>query len=147
MKRPSPGQLPKIGLIIAASLLLLALSLLPRSASADLPDRPTPPSKKEEKSGRNVGAHIALHADGLTGWSVVQWQDSDGNWQTVEGWQGNLEAGRAVWWVHPKDFNTGPFRWVVLTEANGTVIATSDPFMLPREHYQYQSVFVAANGQ
>jgi hypothetical protein len=76
-----------------------------------------------------------LHISGVPAevWTVVQWQDSAGGWQNVAGWQGSLEADQTKkWWVAAKDFDTGPFRWVILSQPNGTTLAASQPFMLPK---------------
>jgi hypothetical protein len=65
-------------------------------------------------------------------WSVVQWQDSAGNWHDVEGWRGSLpENGIQRWVVEAKDFNTGPFRWVVRQGQSGSTAGMSNPFNLP----------------
>jgi hypothetical protein len=58
-------------------------------------------------------------------WSVVQWQDINGDWQDVDGWRGTLDgSGQRRWWVAAKDFGSGPFRWAVGE-------AVSAPFNLP----------------
>ena len=106
-----------------------------KSAAADLPERPTPVAAKKDrdKDDKKVaGAHIQLQANGFNGWSEVQWQDSDENWQMVEGWQGYLEDGAIMWWVHPKDFNNGPFRWVIYEQPGGALTAMSETFALPQ---------------
>ncbi|MFQ5436594.1 MAG: hypothetical protein ACE5FD_17175, partial [Anaerolineae bacterium] len=82
-----------------------------------LPERPPvvlPEDPEEGEEGALAGAHIELQIDAAQNglWTVVQWQDSAGDWQTVEGWRGALETGgRKVWWVSPAHFNTGPYRW------------------------------------
>jgi hypothetical protein len=81
-----------------------------------------------------VGAPIALNAPNApaAAWTVVQWQDGLGGWHTVEGWQGNFDEGLSkVWWVAPKDFDTGPFRWVIYEKRDGKVWGTSPSFDLP----------------
>jgi hypothetical protein len=81
-----------------------------------------------------IGAYIELQVQpGQAGlWTIVQWQDSSGGWHDVEGWRGSLEAGGYKrWWVAPKDFNTGPFQWVVYQKPDGLLLATSAPFTLP----------------
>ncbi|GAB4451869.1 MAG: hypothetical protein Kow0031_34420 [Anaerolineae bacterium] len=116
----------------------LALWPAPSRAGNSLPDRntPTPASadRDRDRGGGPAGAHIELQADTLpaTGWSVVEWQDANGDWQLVEGWQATLTGAAIRWWVHPKDFGTGPFRWAILDAPGGKLIAASEPFTLPR---------------
>lgn len=88
----------------------------------------------DDTSSSPAGANIEVHVLDAPSeaWSVVQWQDANGDWQTVEGWQGTLENGVRRWWVHPKDFDTGPFRWVVLDSPGGSLVAGSKSFTLPR---------------
>ena len=56
--------------------------------------------------------------------------NSAGNWRVVEGWRGPA-ANSSRWWVHPKDFGTGSFRWLVMAGPEETVLKVSDPFYLP----------------
>ena len=62
---------------------------------------------------------------------MIQWQDSVGDWQDVDGWQGTLNNNYRRWWVAAKDFGTGPFRWLVTRGPGGEVLGTSEPFNLP----------------
>jgi hypothetical protein len=69
-------------------------------------------------------------------WTVVQWQDREGNWHDVEGWQGTPDGivdgeGRKTWWLSRKLCGQGPFRWVIYTARGGEPLATSEPFYLP----------------
>jgi hypothetical protein len=65
-------------------------------------------------------------------WTVVQWQDSLGNWRTVEGWQGTTyEDNRVLWWVSHADLGKGPFRWVVYRSPDGVWLGNSQSFNLP----------------
>jgi hypothetical protein len=67
-------------------------------------------------------------------WTVVQWRDALGEWHDVEGWQAMLDdADSKRWWVAPKDFGAGPFRWQVLTAPAGEMLLLSEVFMLPAE--------------
>jgi hypothetical protein len=68
----------------------------------------------------------------LSGLTVqVKWQDAEGEWQTVDNWLGLLDhSGGINWLVWPKDFHTGPFRWVVYNR-DSSVRFESDPFYLP----------------
>lgn len=104
-------------------------------AGSGLPSRATPPpdSDRDHDRGEPVGATIELvGVEAAAGaWTVVQWQDSNGDWHNVEGWQGTLTATGQSWWVHPKDFGRGPFRWVVQSDPGGPVTAISEPFYLP----------------
>jgi len=48
-------------------------------------------------------------------WTVVEWQDGDGAWQDVEGWQGPFDqvdaaGGHKTWSIPPTLFSRGPFR-------------------------------------
>jgi len=122
-----------------AGLVWLAGVTPPVQAGAGLPPRetPTPASPGEDDDDdagatSPVGAYISLQAGGVPAgaWSVVQWQDSAGNWHEVEGWRG-LAANSSRWWVHPKDFGRGPFRWLVTTGPAGIVTKISPPFYLP----------------
>jgi hypothetical protein len=90
----------------------------------------------DDEGDQPVGAHIVLKAPlaPVGAWTVVQWQDSAGDWHDVEGWRGTLDAsGYRRWWVDAKDFGTGPFRWVVSQGADGPVLSLSPPFNLPSE--------------
>lgn len=77
-----------------------------------------------------IELHVQSAGAGL--WTVVQWQDRNGDWHDVEAWQGALDVGGKIrWWVSAKDFNTGPFRWVVFDEAGKQPLAVSSSFNLP----------------
>jgi hypothetical protein len=112
-------------------------------AGPELPPRgtptPIPPpggsDEKDNKREKPPGAYIELQTQpsraGL--WAVVQWQDNAGGWRDVEGWRGALDtSGYQRWWVAAKDFDTGPFRWLVTAEPGGRVLGGSAPFNLPR---------------
>jgi hypothetical protein len=89
---------------------------------------------KDGSRGTPPVAYIELNVlSAPTGaWSVVQWQDSAGNWHDVEGWRSSLpENGIQRWVVEAKDFNTGPFRWVVRQGQLGSTAGMSNPFNLP----------------
>ena len=93
-----------------------------------------PDSPVTTGSSGPVGAYLVLQDAQPGAWSMVQWQDSNGHWQQVDGWQGEVGVdGRVVWWVSRKDFGTGPFRWLV----DGSATA---PFYLPSEANTWQVV-------
>lgn len=118
---------------------LLVFSLADTSAQGDPLPTPTPlgtppPPTLGEGFEQPVGGTIILHVpnapDGV--WTAVQWQDAFGDWHTVEGWQSHLRDEFIGWWVAPEDFNSGPFRWVLYDEEGGSMINTSESFMLPK---------------
>ena len=127
-------------LLTLTGLVWLATLTTPAQAGPTLPPRetPTPPRPDRDdddddgKASTPVGAYIVLQAGSLSAgaWGVVQWQDSDGNWHAVEGWQGPLPANNR-WWVAAKDFKTGPFRWAILSGPGGEVSRNSAPFTMP----------------
>ncbi len=130
----------KVTLIVIVAFSLL-LTLVPNSVQAGppaLPPRPPLPSGGGGDGGSDAdrlkGATIELHVQDAPAdaWTVVQWQDSAGGWHDVEGWRGMLDEGGAKrWWVASKEFNTGPFRWIVTQGPDGGELAASDPFTLP----------------
>lgn len=145
---------PSIALLLGVMMILSLLSaLMPARGEASpllLPTRPEDVSGDGNGSNGNndgdneddkdddkpAGAHIELYVRSVPSgaWSVVQWQDSTGGWHDVEGWRGTLdERGIKRWWVHPKDFSTGPFHWLVTRGTGGPVLRTSEPFNLPHE--------------
>jgi hypothetical protein len=65
-------------------------------------------------------------------WTVVQWQDTFGDWHDVEGWQRTPDDGyQKTWWVAAKDLGTGPFRRAVNRIQSGRLLITSESFYLP----------------
>jgi hypothetical protein len=137
---------------VALLLALGPLALL--GASAELPPRPDPtpkappqPPTTEETASLELQATFPstwpwTRAHWQTPWTVVQWQDEEEDWHVVEGWQGTLDTvepgaggamvGRKVWGVARRDFDTGPFRWLVYADRSQEVrLATSAPFYLP----------------
>jgi hypothetical protein len=142
-------------------LLVLLLALLgewvsfPPAALAGpaLPPRltpnPAPEGGKDHKKDKPAGAFIELDFSSAPAdaWAVVQWHcpsdgRSAGSWREVEGWRGSL-PGSGRWWVHPKDFGTGPFRWLVTAGPGGSVLGSSRPFQLPGAANQVNRVTLA----
>ncbi|MCB0162596.1 MAG: hypothetical protein KDI79_00125 [Anaerolineae bacterium] len=154
---------PRLFVLIATVTGLTSLTLLtgliwsplPVQADPTLPprDQPTDDSQRDkhdddddDDDGPAPGAYIELHVqgDGTGMWAAVQWQDSDGNWQPVEGWQGPLgSSGYQRWWVAAKDFGRGPFRWVVSAEARSAAVDDSDSFNLPSAANQTVQITVS----
>ena len=64
--------------------------------------------------------------------TVVQWQDSQGDWNDVDGWRSVLREETQSWEVYRPEFGKGPFRWVVYRERTGELAGVSKPFFLPR---------------
>jgi hypothetical protein len=115
---------PRIALIVACAVLLVAsISSLVNVAKADLPPRPNPqptPTPTQSKGNKPpAGAQIILRAafspdwpwnqvDWQDLWTVVEWQNAEGAWYAVEGWQGTLDrvgvevngdvVGEKAWW-------------------------------------------------
>lgn len=137
-----------IATVLLSSPIWLTSTVPAVQADSDLPGRATPvPTPESSDTGSSkeksamVGAYIELTGVGASSstWAVVQWQDGIGNWHDVGGWQGDLAAGSQRWWVHPKDFGTGPFRWQVQA-ANSDSPWHSQPFYLPLDHHQIVQV-------
>ncbi len=104
-----------------------------RPAPVPLTPTPVPMATREP-----VGAYIELRLipPDPALWTQVEWQDGLGEWHRVDGWQGPIDGARQGvgwkrWWLAADLFGRGPFRWAVLNEREGEVIASSDPFTLP----------------
>jgi hypothetical protein len=134
-----------VGLMLALAFMgsQFVWPLMQVQAGPTLPPRDVPtsqPDTHDDDSGSNdrsnpLVAFIELQASSASAgsWSVVQWQDSDGNWHDVEGWRSVLGSdGYQRWTVEAKDFNTGLFRWQVRQGGpDGAVLGTSQTFNLP----------------
>ena len=132
------SQRQSLRLLLLSLLFGLCIStLVPITpAYADLPPRPLlPPAEDDDEPARPVVAPLILSTDQSRSdlWSVVQWQDAQGDWQDVTGWRGSVVKGRTSWWVEEKDFGKDSFRWVVMQGNGGPVVATSAPFTLPSQ--------------
>lgn len=116
--------------------------LTPGATSTAAPSSQKPPAPE--------GAHIVLGLpkDGqLVGKrAVVQWLGKDGRWYDVDGWQSGLteQDTHIVWWVAPRDFGTGPFRWAVFAAGTNTPVWVSAAFQLPSFNGTIVSVMFAA---
>lgn len=121
--------------VLITVLFTLTQPVLTTQAALPSLNTPTPRSSSgdddDSGSSRPPVAHIELHTQSGR-WSVVQWQDSDGNWHDVDGWRGSIpESGIQRWAVEAKDFGTGPFQWVVMQGQSGSTVGTSAMFNLP----------------
>lgn len=139
-----------LAFVLSLGVVLLARGGAGLAAPAALPPRPPiptplPPPATPTRVPTAAGAWIELRVAGAPAgaWSVVQWQNTLGTWEDVEGWQGLLENGAKRWWVAPRDFRKGPFRWVLLDGRNGSTLAISAPFTLPSSHYELRVVELA----
>ena len=128
-------------------------------ALVELTPRPTPPTAS---SPATAGLMLKItfpagwqwtHTPWQTPLTVVEWQDTQGNWHEVEGWQGTPDhvipgpsatmVGLKAWGVAAKDFGTGPFRWLVYNDHSlAERLAVSSPFNLPGGSGQDQIVNV-----
>lgn len=131
---------------------LLLASLLPTAISAQtdpvLPPRPTP--DPATSTSMQMGATIILrasvdaeHSLDADDWAIVQWQDDNGGWNDIEGWQGNLtynvslKSWEVIWWVERANFGEESFRWVVYSDdTQADLEMTSEMFDLPQDHTQ-----------
>lgn len=114
---------------------IVAIASFASSAYAALPPRPTktPIAEEEKPTPEALAGTLVLNIepvqDGL--WSIVQWQGAAGNWHDIEGWRGAVRQGETIWWVEQGHWGKTPYRWVVLQEDDGSVLATSETFSLP----------------
>jgi hypothetical protein len=150
MKRQGEGNV-WFGLVAMALLIAISGSASRvLAAPPNLPPRPTPeptsvPGPPESKPR---GGWIELRAREVNRssiGSVVQWQDSLGEWHDVDSWRGEFDevvygVGTKTWWLDEWLFGAGPFRWVVYDQTSGQVLARTAPFTMPREHRQTVSV-------
>lgn len=125
----------KLSLLLIVILMGPAILAFTQTPAAELPPRPPPATPIR-------GAQIALvlPPDAVPSpwwWSVVQWQDDQGLWHDVDGWQGTFDpaTGRVVWWVGPEQLGRGPFRWLVYdTAERHHEVGRSAPFQMPDQH-------------
>jgi hypothetical protein len=135
------------GLLCAVTLIAGLWTSTPTATAAPPPPRPT--LTPTPYAARSVGSYIELRVptDNINLWTVVQWQDTQGNWHDVETWRGILDEinnykGDKRWWLYPRDYGTGPFRWAIYDQPNGHLLATSRSFNLPAAANQHEIVEV-----
>lgn len=134
--------IPFLMLVLTAVLTAQLFLLSTPAPVTALPPRPTatavPPPVVP-------GVNLHLHVDGAVptnNWTIVQWQDAAGQWHTVAGWQGELEAdGTKTWWAGEELLGSGPFRWLVL--ADDVIIGQSSAFVLPTQPGSALQILIA----
>lgn len=125
--------------LLAGLLVLVLASLVFQPTSLNAQGTPLPTATPW---GTPAPTQVAPSAEGGTlilqaynapaaGWTVVQWQDANGGWHDVAGWQSQLTNGYVGWWVDPGNFAEGPFRWVMLASENGEMVDATEAFSLP----------------
>lgn len=92
-----------------------------------------PTHAKSLNSNDDKISYIELHGVPVGAHTIVQWRDSYGVWNNVEGWRTQATSDVVRWSVHEKDFNHGPFRWVAYDYYSGKEIGVSSAFVLPDE--------------
>jgi hypothetical protein len=135
---------------LLCGLVMTTLLLTPAQAPVQaLPPRPTPlvtiaptavPSSYVREGGL-IELHVQPARVGL--WTLIQWQDARGQWHDVDGWQGTVDGDIQIWWVAPRDFGKGPFRWRIYQSRGGLLLANSEAFSLPRHTGEIVRVDVA----
>ena len=102
------------------------------------PPTSTPAPKATPAVPPDQGMIILQGAPNAAGLQTqVQWGDGNGNWNNVDNWRDALdETGRISWLVWAKDFNKGPFRWLVFNR-DGSTQFVSAPFYLPGAGQSY----------
>ena len=125
------------GSLALFAILIGALFAGTPAATAAPPPRPTlTPTPSAVTSPKSSYLELHVPGDNKYLWTAVQWQDSAGNWHTVEGWQGILDnihehVGIKQWQVYPRDYGKYPFRWLVYQSQGGKLLTTSYSFRLP----------------
>jgi hypothetical protein len=125
-------------------LMLLVVAFRP-AGTLDLPPRPTitatltptPTMASTPSPTRSVSALAAiyLHRDpAVSGlWTAVQWQDGQGEWHDVSGWQAPFnDYGVVAWTVAETEWGGGPMRWVVYDAAGDEALIVTSSFTLPQ---------------
>jgi hypothetical protein len=135
------------GLLCAVTMIAGLWTSTPTATAAPPPPRPT--LTPTPIAARSTGSYIELRVptDNINLWTVVQWQDAQGNWHDVETWRGILDEinnhkGDKLWWVYPRDYGKGPFRWAIFDRPDGQLLAVSRSFNLPAAANQHEIVEV-----
>lgn len=123
--------------LLCGLVIMTWLAVPSQSSVHALPPRPTPATPTPTAvpaSYVREGGLIELHVHPIqTGlWTLIQWQDARSQWHDVDGWRGTLDGDFQVWWVAPRDFGKGPFRWQIYQSYGGRLLATSYSFSLPQ---------------
>src|SRR5689334_22639984 len=123
-------KLLSLGLLLT----LVVMGLLPQLSLAAPSQLPPLPPRDTPTPGGTILLYVHTSQTGLA--SVVQWGDGLGKWHDVDGWRSELSWLTSyvffqAWGVAPKDFGTGPFRWLVYNPKTGKTVATTDSFYLP----------------
>ena len=150
------GIMSLLGFLLVGTVLILGLASGSATADYELPPRDTPATgvTTTDSFGMSVGVRIHLQGQFVQSWPwdtfhwqedlwhVVEWNDHDGNWIPVDGWQGRFDtifpeetvmvAQRELWATN-EHLGTGPFRWLVYEGENGRLMKTSEAFYLPDE--------------
>lgn len=132
---------------LLCGLVITTWLLIPDQASVQaLPPRPTPVSTATPTTVPSFHVHegglieLYVHPAQTGLWTLIQWQDARDQWHDVDGWQGTVDGALQIWWVAPRDFGKGPFRWRVYQSRGGRLLATSQSFLLP--HHTGETVRV-----
>lgn len=84
-------------------------------------------------------------------WHVIEWQDPQGEWHEVAGWQGHFDTvyegetniiGHKELWADDTHLGSGPFRWRVTDMKNGRHLNSSANFYLPAEAGHIVTIWV-----
>ena len=141
-----PKLVPLLILLLTAVFVAQLFLFSTPGPVAALPPRPTAtavPASASQVSGAQIVLQIESDINNEV-WTIVQWQDAQGDWHDVTGWQGTLDANNTkTWWVGEKDFGTGPFRWLVVEE--NEIVGTSDPFNLPALPFETLTIMISQN--
>ena len=137
------------GLMVAFLFVISLPSVTQAQVDPVLPPRPTPeplPTAVDSPNGATIMLSVPVTASSsidADDWAIVQWQDSHGDWNNVEGWQGNLaydapsKSWQVIWWVARANFGEESFRWAIYTDETMTELeATSETFDLPTTNMQ-----------
>ncbi len=98
-----------------------------------------------DSMGKNGAIAATVINPPANAWIGVQWGDPSGTtWTMIDTWLAPLDQatnfGRTVRGVEPKDFGTGPYRWVVYTDnpaAGGKLWGVSTSFFFPRQAHDW----------